>query len=348
MLKSPTFSFLIALLMVCAFSPHVAMGSDVNQFYGKFVTHLKNSEYDRMEGLVRRNPAVAESALDKVREKLEAETDPARKEAYAMVSRELKELISVTVGSGDCAMSAAICRRGAGVAIAGDALEAFRRAVVLCPDNVEALLGLGEVFYSAGLYHRGAEALEQALRSAPENKKAKVLLADCLKQGSLDTDGLIPSGEIVDRLWEPVGGALMCMCPMHAKLIGRVRFRAITFSTGSASLDASAKEQLKELAAALKTDTLKNGRYLLEGYADPSGLSEYNLLLSHRRADAARRYLVEALGVNPAILATAGAGDARSWTEDETPAGRRANRRLEIISLGHVNGEYSTAEKPST
>lgn len=371
-------SALLALLFIAGPVPSLfvtqsAWSMSPNRLCQRFVEHLKVSQYVRLERLVTQNRTVAVQALKIVRDRAQTEKDPHRKEAYTIVAQELAELIALTSGSKDCDMSAQIVRRGKDVAIPEDALEAFRRAVTLCPDNVDALLGIaesnkrlgrfdetlaayekilalkddtpealagmGEVLYAAGLYQRSMPLLEKTRSLKPGNRKAKALLSACMEQNALDRDGIITSDEIVDRLWASVKGELMCMCPVPAKLIARIRFRSITFGKGSIRLDAQAKVQLGELATALKSDGLKHGRFLIEGHADPSGAPAYNVALSLRRAELVRWYLAEILGVNPALVSVSGVGASRSWTANDTPSGRRANRRIEIVSLGNVDRE---------
>lgn len=361
------------LLFILVFSsllllPHSACAMDVNQFYRQFVEHLKASRYAQLEHLVKENRSEAEKSLAIIQKKIQDEKDSQRRDALSMISKELEELIALTGGGTDCDLSARITSRGQQASLPEDGLEAFRRAVKLCPehseallglaelnkrqgnfeeataayekalalqkDSPEALLGMGEVLYSAGLYERGIQYLERALNAEPDSKKSKTLLQSCAKQIALDTDGIITASEIADRLWSPLEGSLMCMCPSHAKLIARIRFRSITFDTDGTSVNSTARRQLAELAQALKTDALKGGRYLIEGHADTVGSAEYNKGLSARRAEAVRRYLVDVLKVNPDVLATDGVGSSRSWTSNETSEGRRANRRIEIISLG--------------
>ena len=215
-----------------------------------------------------------------------------------------------------------------------EAVAGYEKVLARKPEDPAALMGLGEALYSAGLYELSVPHLEELLKVEPSSRKAKALLASCTKQIALDSGGIIPAGEIVERLRTPLEGGLMCMCPMHAKLMARIRFRAITFSTDRTELDATALAQLAEFAGALKTEAFRGGRFLIEGYADPLGAREYNIELSAKRAEAVKRRLVEVLQVDPTLISVAGVGASRPWTTNETPAGRRANRRIEVLSLG--------------
>jgi outer membrane protein OmpA-like peptidoglycan-associated protein len=70
----------------------------------------------------------------------------------------------------------------------------------------------------------------------------------------------------------------------------------------------------------------------VEGYTDSFGTFEYNLDLSQRRADSVKRYLVQAMGINPAQIQTRGYGatkfraSANGSIEEQS-----ANRRVEVV-----------------
>jgi outer membrane protein OmpA-like peptidoglycan-associated protein len=70
----------------------------------------------------------------------------------------------------------------------------------------------------------------------------------------------------------------------------------------------------------------------VEGYTDSFGSFEYNLDLSQRRADSVKRYLVQAMGINPAQIQTHGYGatkfraSANGSIEEQS-----ANRRVEVV-----------------
>jgi outer membrane protein OmpA-like peptidoglycan-associated protein len=72
--------------------------------------------------------------------------------------------------------------------------------------------------------------------------------------------------------------------------------------------------------------------FSVEGYTDSFGSFEYNLDLSQRRADSVKRYLVEAMRINPAQIETRGYGAAKfraspnGSIEEQSP-----NRRVEVV-----------------
>ena len=91
----------------------------------------------------------------------------------------------------------------------------------------------------------------------------------------------------------------------------------VAFKTGSAELDQNARGGLDGVATWMKA---REGRTLhLEGFADTTGDSGANLVLSARRAEAVKSYLIEK-GVDPTVVLTVGRGEEI----DHLPANGRA------------------------
>ena len=79
----------------------------------------------------------------------------------------------------------------------------------------------------------------------------------------------------------------------------------------------------------------------IEGYTDSIGSDEYNQTLSEKRAEAVRDYLVGA-GVSMNNVAAQGLGKADPVADNSTAAGRKLNRRVEMIVSGDVIGNQLT------
>jgi outer membrane protein OmpA-like peptidoglycan-associated protein len=79
----------------------------------------------------------------------------------------------------------------------------------------------------------------------------------------------------------------------------------------------------------------------IEGYTDSIGSDEYNQTLSEKRADTVRAYLVSS-GVSPDNVAARGMGKADPIGDNSTAAGRKLNRRVEMIVSGDVIGSQIT------
>ncbi len=67
----------------------------------------------------------------------------------------------------------------------------------------------------------------------------------------------------------------------------------------------------------------------IAGYTDNAGSEEYNLDLSRRRAEAVRKYLIDA-GISADRISSNGYGESNPVADNATRAGRRLNRRTEF------------------
>lgn len=114
----------------------------------------------------------------------------------------------------------------------------------------------------------------------------------------------------------------------------------VYFKTNSAVLNAQAKQDLDSLAQ--KAQAAKGYAVEIAGYADTTGNAALNQALSDRRADAVTRYL-EQQGNIPIhrILTPTGMGTSHEAAENNTPQGRKMNRRVEVkllVNQGVVGG----------
>ncbi|MEM7238645.1 MAG: OmpA family protein [Pseudomonadota bacterium] len=104
----------------------------------------------------------------------------------------------------------------------------------------------------------------------------------------------------------------------------------ITFVTGSAKIDSSARRILSRLAAVVMQCVTGTGlRLEIEGHTDDVGADDKNLTLSEERA---RTVLSELLlrGVLPTGLSATGFGELRPIADNTTEEGRAANRRIDF------------------
>lgn len=100
------------------------------------------------------------------------------------------------------------------------------------------------------------------------------------------------------------------------------------FDAGSAVPKASARPALDDLASVVRRHA--DREVAIETFTDAGGPRDEGRRLSERRAEALRQALVSR-GVDPARLEARGYGASFPVATNETPEGRRLNRRVEIV-----------------
>jgi outer membrane protein OmpA-like peptidoglycan-associated protein len=111
-----------------------------------------------------------------------------------------------------------------------------------------------------------------------------------------------------------------------------VTLRTITFEFGSAQLRPESSETLRNLGNAINQQLKDEKAFVVEGHTDRTGSRAYNEMLSKRRADAVKDYLVKEVGVSADRLQTVGKG----FSEPADPKHPYAadNRRVVVINAG--------------
>jgi outer membrane protein OmpA-like peptidoglycan-associated protein len=100
------------------------------------------------------------------------------------------------------------------------------------------------------------------------------------------------------------------------------------FDPGQTRMLSSAEDKLTQVADALKAQG--DRKIMVEGYTDSRGSDDTSQVLSQRRADAVRSYLVT-LGVPGDRIEARGLGSARPVASNDSDEGRADNRRVEIV-----------------
>jgi OmpA-OmpF porin, OOP family len=104
----------------------------------------------------------------------------------------------------------------------------------------------------------------------------------------------------------------------------------VHFGSSSASLTSKGYERLRAVAAMMQADPAL--KLEVGGYADASGRTPKNVILSGQRAKAARDFLV-GLGVNPARLTVKAYGERDPLNDNSTLELRAFNRRVHFRRL---------------
>ncbi|MDX1561927.1 MAG: OmpA family protein [Gammaproteobacteria bacterium] len=101
----------------------------------------------------------------------------------------------------------------------------------------------------------------------------------------------------------------------------------VTFATDSADLNANFYEVLNSVAVIV--NEFEQTVIEVAGHTDSTGSDAYNQGLSERRAASVASYLVTRNVLRDRIIEV-GMGEARPIADNETAAGRQANRRVEL------------------
>jgi outer membrane protein OmpA-like peptidoglycan-associated protein len=150
-----------------------------------------------------------------------------------------------------------------------------------------------------------------AIVETEKKQKARLFFIDYLKA---DPGGLMKAGSLNSA--------------DAAKI--KLESKAIQFNTGK---DVIATESYSALNA-ISEVIIKNPdiKWTINGYTDNVGKANSNLVLSKKRADAVKKYLISK-GVNRDSITAIGHGIENPISDNNTPEGRAANRRVEIVPV---------------
>lgn len=151
-------------------------------------------------------------------------------------------------------------------------------------------------------------------------------------EGGEDSQGGIWNGT---KKSEDIGG-----CPhwgggiqeqMTGELLeyGRVRLYGINFDYDSDVIRAESKPTLDKIVAMLKSEPTM--QLIIEGHTDSDGTTEHNQVLSQKRAESVKSYLLSA-GISSSRLFTEGYGESTPVVPNTTATGKAQNRRVELVA----------------
>ncbi len=114
-----------------------------------------------------------------------------------------------------------------------------------------------------------------------------------------------------------------------------VHMADVLFKVGKYELSTDAQLKLAKLSGIIQAHPGLN--LAIVGYTDNTGTPAFNMTLSQQRADAVRQFLITQ-GLSPDAISAQGLGQADPIADNSTAAGRKQNRRVEIIVSGQVIG----------
>ena len=111
----------------------------------------------------------------------------------------------------------------------------------------------------------------------------------------------------------------------------RIRISGIYFPSGSAVIPPETYPAIDDAVRVLQGNP--DICIEIQGHTDSQGSAEGNLLLSQRRAEAVRGYLIRTHGIPAGRLLARGYGESEPLASNDTEAGRARNRRVELVVL---------------
>ena len=154
-----------------------------------------------------------------------------------------------------------------------------------------------------------------------------------------DTDGDgIP--DYLDKCPTIPGVASNNGCPeikKEVRTLFQKALQGIQFQTGKSVILKKSFKILDQIANVLVT----NPTYLIEiqGHTDNVGKPDANMVLSDKRAEAVKNYLISK-GIDPKRMTSHGYGDTKPVASNKTTAGKALNRRVEfVVSFEEVKTE---------
>ncbi len=114
-----------------------------------------------------------------------------------------------------------------------------------------------------------------------------------------------------------------------------VNMQDVLFATGKYDLTPAAQIALAKISGIVVSHPGLNLQ--VEGYTDSTGTEQFNQKLSEQRANTVRDFLVSQ-GLNPQNVTAVGYGQNYPVASNTTSAGRKMNRRVELVVSGEVIG----------
>jgi outer membrane protein OmpA-like peptidoglycan-associated protein len=103
------------------------------------------------------------------------------------------------------------------------------------------------------------------------------------------------------------------------------------FASGKAKLPPNSARAINDLATTLKDNP--DSKVVIEGHTDSVGSPTYNQALAMKRAEAVRAALLR-YKIDPSRILVGAHGEANPVASNDTSAGRRENRRVDVTIAG--------------
>ena len=102
----------------------------------------------------------------------------------------------------------------------------------------------------------------------------------------------------------------------------------VLFNFDKHDIRPGAQDDLDRISKYLKLKPFKN--VIIEGHTDNKGSDKYNLVLSQRRAEQVKKWIIEKYYFNSSLFKPVGRGETQPVATNDTDSGRQQNRRVEF------------------
>jgi outer membrane protein OmpA-like peptidoglycan-associated protein len=110
----------------------------------------------------------------------------------------------------------------------------------------------------------------------------------------------------------------------------------VLFGSNSDAIPPASYAEIDKLGTLLSWPQYTDYRIQLEGHTDSQGSAHKNQVLSEKRVQNIKHYLVEHFHLAPERVLAVGYGESRPIASNDTPEGRGQNRRVEVVNLGRT------------
>jgi outer membrane protein OmpA-like peptidoglycan-associated protein len=175
-----------------------------------------------------------------------------------------------------------------------------------------------------------AENLASAARSLNENRRnlqARIMELEEVAAKYAEVQPLKQIQQKVNKIEEMFGPGEAEIVLSDRHLI--LRLTGMSFAFGSAEIQPRDFPLLTKVQYAMRL--FPSSRAIIEGHSDSIGNADYNQVLSRRRAEAVRTYLIANMNRAPSSIAAVGYGENRPVAPNDTAAGRAMNRRIDVL-----------------
>jgi outer membrane protein OmpA-like peptidoglycan-associated protein len=224
-----------------------------------------------------------------------------------------------------------------------EAVKEYEKTIELVPQAPYPYLGLGDIYFKTNRPQLALEYYEKGLIYAPDDSITQKRLASIK---DMKKSGVIEADTIRSILSAPLSST---------RGVGEVV--SITFGDGLIPFDFNksdiredAKPQLNEIGKALQNILASQKGISIEykevltfnitGHTDARGTDEYNLILSDKRAEAVKGYLIKHFNIPVEALVSQGYGKRVPLCEiGNSEACYAMNRRVEIVKRPSLQGQ---------